>query len=251
MTSAKKLPDEFAAVTALGPERTVEQALTRELRLLITEGKLRPGVRLPYRELARQFGVSVTPVRIAVRELVKEGLIEVVPHGGGRVSPLSLEELEEIYATRTGLEGWLARLGAERMNDVGLNVLEARLLELEEFARARDREEYLHAIWSFRSTCYEAANRPQLLEKVSLLVRRSARYNWLAIGEDYRIEESFGFHRSFGEACRTHDGREAQEILRKALDRALDYVRQKYADELAQEASASDVPEIGPVSGLE
>ena len=105
-------------ITPLG-HRTVEEALVEELRDAIVTGSLRPGDRLVYRDLARRFGVSVTPVRIALRELSKEGLVEMRAHAGARVSLLSIDELEEIFVTRIGIEGWLAQHGAERLTDEG------------------------------------------------------------------------------------------------------------------------------------
>src|SRR5262249_20618529 len=101
-------------ITPLG-HRTVEEALVGQLRDAIVTGLLRPGERLVYRDLARRFGVSVTPVRIALRELSKEGLVEMRAHAGARVSLLSADELEEIFVFRIGIEGWLSQHGAERL----------------------------------------------------------------------------------------------------------------------------------------
>ncbi|WP_423169247.1 GntR family transcriptional regulator, partial [Stenotrophomonas geniculata] len=78
-----------------------------KLREAIINGSLHPGDRLTYRDLAQRFGVSVTPIRIALRELSNEGLVEMRAHTGTRVSPLSGDELEELFATRIGIEGWL------------------------------------------------------------------------------------------------------------------------------------------------
>ena len=108
------------AIQPLGPNRTVEQALVSELRELVVEGALPPGLRLTYRDIAERFGVSVTPVRAAVRELTKEGLLESDVSRGARVTRLSGEDLEEIYAARLGLESLIARRGAERVDDAAL-----------------------------------------------------------------------------------------------------------------------------------
>ena len=80
-------------------------------------------MRLRYRELADRFGVSVTPVRIALKELSSEGLVELRPHAGARVSQLSGEELEEVMLTRASIEPWLALKGAGRLTDADLEEL--------------------------------------------------------------------------------------------------------------------------------
>jgi DNA-binding GntR family transcriptional regulator len=59
---------------------TLEQRLTGALRDLVISGELEPGFRLRYRELAKRFGVSTTPVRAAVRDLANEGLAVVRPN---------------------------------------------------------------------------------------------------------------------------------------------------------------------------
>ena len=170
------------AITPLG-HRTVEEALVEQLRDAIVTGSLTPGDRLVYRDLARRFGVSVTPVRIALRELSKEGLVEMRAHAGARVSLLSLDELEEIFVIRIGIEGWLSQLGAERLTDEGIARMAVLLEDLKQAEQADDREAYLQRSWAFRTCCYEAAGKPRLLERTSALYDLSTRYHFLTIAE--------------------------------------------------------------------
>jgi DNA-binding GntR family transcriptional regulator len=211
-------------VMTLGPDRTVEQVLLRELRSLITDGGLEPGARLPYRTLARQFEVSITPVRMALRELAKEGLVEPLPAGGVRVTSLSLEELEELFVARVGPESWLARHGAPALTDADLEALEPHYLVIKRAADARDRASYVRATLDYRLLCYEAAGRPRLLESVHALLRRSVRYNRLTVDPDERFLESRELMLSFCAACVARDGAAAQVAVRAILDRSLEYM---------------------------
>jgi GntR family transcriptional regulator, rspAB operon transcriptional repressor len=237
----------LSAVAALGPERTVEQVLARELRTAILEGHLPPGTRLRYRELAQRFGVSVTPVRIALRELAQEGLVAMRPHEGAHVTPLSRSELEEIYAARSGFEGWLARQGAERLTDADRDAMAGRLAAAEAAAAAHEREDYLAAVWDLRTTCYRVAGRPALLQRVAGLYARSARYNWLTLRDAARLEESLAGARAFDAACRDGDGRRARELVRDALDRTMEHLLGRFADEHG--ADAETFPDSPPASG--
>ena len=81
--------DGMPDLARVGDERTVEQIVAARLRRSILDGGLAPGARLRYRQLAEQFGVSVTPVRVALKELSSEGLVELRPHAGASVSALS------------------------------------------------------------------------------------------------------------------------------------------------------------------
>jgi DNA-binding GntR family transcriptional regulator len=231
MSGAESDLGALSGVLALGPERTVEQTLARELRAAIVDGRLAPGTRLPYRDLAHQFEVSVTPVRIALRELAQEGLVVMRPHEGARVTPLSARELEEIYAARTGFEGWLARQGAPRLGGEDLAAMERALGPVEAAAADGDRDVYLSAVWALRRTCYRAAGRPDLLARVEALYARSARYNWLTLSDASRLRESLAGARAFAAACRDRDGARARECVRDALDRTMEHLLGRFVEQ--------------------
>jgi DNA-binding GntR family transcriptional regulator len=169
--------------------------------------------------------VSVTPVRAAIRELSKDGLVEWEGGGRARVTRFSVEELEEIYSARAGLEGLLARRGAENAGPAVIAAMTKAMNAVERLATGRDEELYLRAIFDYRSHCYEAAGRPQLLGHVQLLVDRSMRYNWLTLkDEPRRVAESLDMQRRFLQLCKSRDGVGAQRLIRENMDWALDYL---------------------------
>lgn len=91
-----------------------ERAYThiREKMLL---GDLRAGARLSEVMLAKEIGISRTPVREAMNQLESEGLIEQIPRFGSFVRKLERRELEELYDLRAVLEGYAAARAAHRM----------------------------------------------------------------------------------------------------------------------------------------
>lgn len=238
---------DLSAIRPLGATRTVEQSLARELHAAIVDGRLLPGTRLRYRELARQFGVSVTPVRIALRELTREGLIESRPHEGARVAPLSVTELEEIYTARIGFEGWLAYIGASALSDPDLETLRAALDAVERAAATGDVENYLNAAWDHRLVCYRAASRPALLERVDTLFERSRRYNWLTLRADGRLDESHAAAHEFHAACARREGQEARDVLRRILDRSLEHLVSRFAQDGSAWVHGGPTPDQGTI----
>ena len=68
-------------------------------------GTLKNGERLVQEEWAERLNVSRMPIRAALTELQNEGLVELVPHKGAIVTPITREDIEEIYHTRSLLEG--------------------------------------------------------------------------------------------------------------------------------------------------
>ena len=197
---------------------TIEQRITKELRDLIVAGDLEPGIRVRYRDLAEQFGVSVTPIRAALRELAHQGLIDARPNSANYVAPLSLDEIEQLYLTRMGFESWLARLGAPRLSSQDLSLMEERLRKFERTADERDTESLMNVAWEMRSVCYEAADRPSLLQKAADLYDRSRRYTQRTLMVPSRYTRSTTVARAFYGACLEHDGDLAADTIRRALE---------------------------------
>ena len=204
--------------------RTVEGLVAAALRRSILDGTLAPGMRLRYRELAGRFGVSVTPVRVALKELASEGLVEVRPHAGARVSELSGEELEEAMLTRSSIEPWLAFKGAPLLTDDELAAMSRHLEEVRSVTRSLDREGYLRTSWELRHVVYAAARRPRLMARVSVLYELSRRYHHLNLAEHDRLERSLAYMESFHDACAARDGLAAEHVMREALDWTLAYL---------------------------
>src|SRR5690606_24404151 len=93
------------------------------LRSDILTGALAPGTPLLQSEIADSLGVSVTPVREALRRLESAGLVTYELHVGATVTQLGDEALEELYLLRARIEGLAARLAATRWKDDQLEVL--------------------------------------------------------------------------------------------------------------------------------
>ncbi|EJO29827.1 GntR family transcriptional regulator [Achromobacter marplatensis] len=85
-----------------------------ELRDMVLSGALQPGERIVELQFSARLGVSRTPLRIALTELEKEGLLERLPSRGFRVRSFTVDEIGDAVDVRGVLEGMAARLLAER-----------------------------------------------------------------------------------------------------------------------------------------
>jgi DNA-binding GntR family transcriptional regulator len=112
--------------------RTLSTRTQDALRELILRGDLPPGARLGEVELAERLGVSRTPVREALGRLAAEGLVEVMPNRGARVTSWTVAQLEEVFDLRAALEPALTALAVPRATAADAD-------ELEELARAMAR----------------------------------------------------------------------------------------------------------------
>ena len=88
--------------------------VTARLRESILDGSLQPGERIVELAYAASLGVSRTPLRLALAELAREGLVEGQPSRGYRVRAVSLADVVDAIEVRGVLEGLAARLVAER-----------------------------------------------------------------------------------------------------------------------------------------
>lgn len=102
---------------------TAHEWVLERLRRGILTGELLPGARLVQTEIAEALGVSVTPVREAMRDLVNEGLIRLDPHKAAQVRDLDIEEAIEIYDLRQLLEPEAVRKATPLLTDAQIDEL--------------------------------------------------------------------------------------------------------------------------------
>ena len=146
-------------------KRTLANEVTASIREAILGGRLVPGARLREESLASSMNVSRGPVREAIVQLQREGLVVVQRNRGTFVARMSAGDLEEVYSLRRAVEG-LAVLQAIRHAD------EVQLQELQnivdtmgaQFARGISESEAAELDMRFHERIYEAADHRRLLE---------------------------------------------------------------------------------------
>src|SRR3712207_988797 len=102
----------------------------RELRAAILRGSVAPGADLSQVKIAEDFGVSRGPVREALRLLEREGLVEAELNRRVRVTPLSPEDLEHLYALRIVNEAFGIRVSVPYLTEEELASLQADIDEM-------------------------------------------------------------------------------------------------------------------------
>ncbi|HXX92629.1 MAG TPA: GntR family transcriptional regulator [Planctomycetota bacterium] len=132
-----------APAVSLSPIRrnSLTQEVITRLRAAILAGELAPGTPLPETHTAQKLGVSRVPVREALVELERVGLVQFSGHGRACVRTFTDEDVHEILSLRATLQTMAARLAAARLTDEDLGRLEAilvrtsRTVDLTEFSR--------------------------------------------------------------------------------------------------------------------
>jgi DNA-binding GntR family transcriptional regulator len=111
-----------SSVEPLAAPRDFE-AVYSDIKRLITEGQLPSGAAVSQLELTRRLGVSRTPIREALRRLQAEGLLDGQRNQRMRVTAITPDELDAIYASRIFLESMAVELSVPRMNSDDLQRL--------------------------------------------------------------------------------------------------------------------------------
>jgi DNA-binding GntR family transcriptional regulator len=106
----------------------------------ILDGRFSPGERLTEEHLAKQLGMSRTPIREALHKLESEGLIQALASRGFVASQDSREEVDELFEIRAVLEGYALRLICGRVTDATLAQLEETIAKATEALERNDLE---------------------------------------------------------------------------------------------------------------
>lgn len=114
---------------------TLKQHVCQIIREKLLSGAVKPGSRLSDDLLARELGISRSPVREALGQLASEGLIEQRPRAGAFVKQLDRREVEELYEIREALERYAVRKAAAGIRAESLAQLRRLCREMRSFVR--------------------------------------------------------------------------------------------------------------------
>ena len=149
------------------PRRTVRREqmsdeVAEHLRAAIMSGTLLPGTFIRLDETAAQLGVSITPVREALRTLRGEGMVQLEPHRGHVVAPLSRRDIEDIFWLQATIAKELAAAAAERISDDEIAALERLNDELATVVETGDAEGIAAAEFAFHRAFNHTTGRIKL-----------------------------------------------------------------------------------------
>ncbi len=139
------------------------------LREAISSGRLSPGQIHSVQALAEQLGVSRTPVREALLQLARQGLVEPVRNRGFMVVERSLEDVREIFEIRLLLEPAAARAAAHRATAGDVDRVQAHYHEMTAAARAGDADTMWNHDRAFHLAILEASGNSRLAQYIDAL----------------------------------------------------------------------------------
>jgi DNA-binding GntR family transcriptional regulator len=206
------------------------EAAVAELREAIYSGELPAGTPLRLEELARSLGMSISPVREAVRRLEALGLAVHAPHRGAWVSELAIHDTYEVRLT---LETLAVRRAASRFTD---GDAEAAQAFLDQYATAHgrgDTREARRAHTDFHFSLYGAAGSDWLVRVIRPAWENAERYRAASLARRGTLGQRQREHERILDACAHHDPDTAAVELHRHLAVTANLVaRQMGADDL-------------------
>ncbi len=216
------------AATATGPSTTAQHALDA-LRRAIVAGELRPGGRIGQEEFATQLGVSIAPVREALRILEQEGQVTYLPRRGYFVTALQIADLEEIYDLRAGLEDRAARHALASLDDSELERITLAARDFVDAVDVGDVAAELEANRRFHLAILDAPDRPHTMRVIRQLWDSTEAYRALYYNLEEERHSAVTAHDRILDALRAHDADLLVAELTAHRERALTVLRKVLA----------------------
>ncbi|OBB99819.1 MULTISPECIES: GntR family transcriptional regulator [unclassified Gordonia (in: high G+C Gram-positive bacteria)] len=181
------------------------------VRELIVSGQLEPGQFIRPETMAAELDISATPMREGLLTLQSEGLLRVEPRRGFMVSPLSANDIEDVFVGQSLLAGELAARATSRMSDDELDALEKIQADLEHAADTADYDEVERLNHVFHRSIYSAAGSP----KLSWMIKGSLNYapRRFFASVDGWPQASAADHRAIIAGLRARDGEAARAAM--------------------------------------
>ncbi len=178
--------------------------------------ELSPSSVVDEQSLMEELELGRTPIREALHQLAAEGLVNIVPRRGMFVANINITDLQKIFEVRLLLEGFCARLAAQRVTEDQIAQMEAVLQDLERVQNG-DVEALMAIDERFHALLYQAADNEFLAETLDRLYAPSLRLWHLALDRLSDVRGAIEQHRGVAEALKAGDGARAETLIQQHI----------------------------------
>lgn len=186
------------------------------IRQRLMESYYSPGTPLRELDLARELGVSRTPVREALRRLSSEGLVEIQPNKGARVASWTNTDIFSTFGLRQRLEGHAAHQAALMIEDSGIDKLEELCAKMDEVAASQSPKRFQEVTLlnnAFHRIILESANDSRLIELMAAVVQVALVRHTFERYTQSQLQRSLAHHRELVVAFRHRDPNWAEAVM--------------------------------------
>jgi DNA-binding GntR family transcriptional regulator len=212
----------------------LDDKIYARLKRMVAEGELSPGQRILQERLARDMGVSRTPLVNALKRLAQERLVEWVSRRGIYVKRFSMREMAQLFEVREGLEPIAARLAATRIAPAEVRKFKQMFDGFSKRPSAAEVQRYLKCDRQFHWRLVELTENPHLaaaMESVNMMISA------YQVGVPRSLAESLPEHQAILEALRRRDPAASEAAMRVHIRRSVERLWQRARSEEGEGAA--------------
>ncbi len=221
---------------------SLHQQVAEHLRDMIVHDDLPPGEKVPVAALATRLGVSLTPLREALKVLAEEQLVELTPNRGARVLAFTAEEATELFEVIAVLEALAAEQAATGMTEAQREELESLHAKMREHFERREKDAYFALNNRIHELIVRNSGNEVLIGTHAKLLVRARRGRYLAIIDPDRWQEAMQEHEAVMAAFRARDAARAMAVWRVHLQRSGEVVSEVLRRQHEQETGSDPQP---------
>ena len=213
--------DNSLKINKIQNHKLLSQRVYTILKTAIIQGDLEEGFKLTETKVAKELGVSKTPVREALRRLADEEFVRITPNQGVVVNKILIEDIEEFLQIRMVLEGLAANLAAKRISEEEIKELEEYNKHMYKFAIKKDLLALGKENAKFHNLLLNASGNKRLMRIVSNFTDIAYRFWLKSLNEPEKYKNSLEEHSNILTALKKRDPEEAEQLVRIHLNNAL------------------------------
>ncbi|GAA1327323.1 GntR family transcriptional regulator [Leucobacter albus] len=213
-------PSPSRRLTPLKRPLNLRESVLEQLRTAIITGEIAEGSLVSAPTLGQALGVSATPVREAMMDLAREGLVETIKNKGFRITAMTDKELDDLAAIRLLIEPPSMPAAIGQITPEGFDELERLADACLAAADAEDLQGYLGFDREFHRFILDHIDNPQLTELATSLRTRTRLYGIKELASNGRLGDSAREHHKLIGLLRDGDGAGAEQLLRDHIGHA-------------------------------
>ncbi len=199
---------------------SVKDQIYDTLKASILSNECKPGDILQIDKLAKEFGVSATPIRETLMRLEGTGLLRIIPNKGAKVTGIDINDVRDIWEMRILLEPYAGKKSATLIQDAEIAKVTQ---EVESLQRDRfDKESYIRVDNELHSLLFRYIENEYLYDAIERVQDHSLRIRYYAeiasADREAVVGQVCAEHLEILRALSIHDPSKAEETIRRHLE---------------------------------
>lgn len=208
----------------LTQNKTLNVLIYEAFRKTIILGDIPAGTRINEKVFAEELNISRTPIRLAMKQLVNEKLVEHIPKAGIVVKGIRIKDAYEIYDIRKSLDTLATIKAMNQMTEADFQELQTLLEQGEQYNEADEIELVLKNFSDFNAFIYEKSQMPRLKSIVLELQAYLVYFRDIAIRSTKRRDKALEEHWLIFRGMKTKNVEQITLIMHEHLDRSLQFI---------------------------